>query len=87
MSNSRNLQKELEELGVLWITDTESLTERDIFAAFDAIRENDCHRDEAAELQYIKELQRQRRDKGMNKFPKNYHFFKKICSVYGILYR
>jgi cation transport regulator ChaB len=68
MIDGRNLKKEVEELNILSIEGSGLLTEKAIFSAFDAIKDSNSRRDEAAEWRHIKELQdkKARRMEGAN---------------------
>jgi hypothetical protein len=60
MDKDRNLREEIEELRVFSIEGSGLLTEKAVFSALDAIRESNGRRDEAAEWEHIKELQKKK---------------------------
>jgi hypothetical protein len=57
MAKERNLQEEINELGIFSIEGSGLLTKKVVFSALDAIRENNRQRDEDAEWEHIKKLQ------------------------------
>jgi hypothetical protein len=63
MDKNRNLREEIEELGILSIEGSGLLTEKALFSALDAIRESNRRRDEAAEWDHIKELQKKKTER------------------------
>jgi hypothetical protein len=60
MNKSRDMQKELDNLGIISLDCVGELTQKSVFAIIDSIKENNAKTNTKAEWEHIKTLEKQK---------------------------